>query len=270
MHMVESDQIIWTFAIATAILFLFAIFFIIFSQIYTQRQQRFLQEKSAIESTLKAQYSEEILKSQIEIQNTILQQVSQDLHDNIGQTLSVAKIITNILEEMDHAPPVRQHLHQLSDILSKSIADLRGLTRSLDGDFVRDFGLDVSLSDELSRLNKTGRFEARLYLIGDQYSLGYDREIVLFRIAQEILNNAIKHSAASEIFAQVEYGADTFKMSIHDNGKGFIFNPESGILSSGAGLRNIQRRAALIGGSIFIDTAPGKGTRIKIVLPHSP
>lgn len=265
--MLDRDQIIWTFAIGTALLFLFAFFFIVFSQIFAQRQQRFIQEKSAIEASLKAQYSEEILKSQIEIQNAVLQQISQDLHDNIGQMLSVAQININILEEMNHPPSARRYLTQLNDIVSKSIEDLRGLTRSLDSDFVRDFGLQLSLSQELTRLGKTGKYDTELHSIGDQYTLGYDREIVLFRIAQEILNNAIKHSGANQIIARIDYGQETFKMSIKDNGRGFIYTHNSTIPRSGAGLRNIKRRASLLGGSTFIDTTLGKGTEINIELP---
>lgn len=98
---------------------------------------------------------------------------------------------------------------------------------------------------------------------GQKYSLGYDREIVLFRIVQEILNNALKHSGAKIIEVVLDYLPNIFTLQISDNGKGFDYSKviKNELNQSGSGLRNIQRRATLINLDCEIISETSKGTR---------
>ena len=89
--------------------------------------------------------------------------------------------------------------------------------------------------------------------------------MVLFRIFQESINNALKHSAASQLKVSLDYYEHLFNLTIHDNGKGFSAKEQ---LNSGSGLRNIVNRAALIGAIAVIDSEPGKGCCIKIAIDH--
>ncbi|MBE9463744.1 sensor histidine kinase [Dyadobacter subterraneus] len=259
-------ELFLTLSVATIILVLFVAFLIAFAQIFRQRQLRFQQEKIAIENNLKAQYDQEILKTHIEIQNLTLQEIAQNLHDNIGQLLSVAKLNLNILEDLELSEESRQYIKQTNEIIGLSIKDVRNLTRSFDGDFVKDFGLEESLSHELKRLRDTNAYSTELSVSGARYSLGFEREIVLFRVAQEILNNALKHASANRIIAQLIYKENEFVMRIGDNGIGFDIDltPKTTVLSSGAGLRNISRRTKLIGGKLDLETGIGRGTTIEI------
>ena len=225
---------------------------------FQKRRIRHLQEKAA----LKTAYDQEILKSQIEVQNQTLQHIGQELHDNIGQLLSVAKINLNILEESENEE--LGFIKQTNEIITQSISDLRALTKSLDGDFVKDFGLEESISHELQRIRKTRRFQTEISVLGEKRKLGYEREIVLFRIVQEILNNALKHSKAKNLTIILHYFTDSFTLKVNDNGKGFdLENVNQKTLSqAGAGLRNMQRRMELIGGKCTISSEIGKGTEV--------
>ncbi|CAG4993525.1 hypothetical protein DYBT9275_01185 [Dyadobacter sp. CECT 9275] len=215
---------------------------------------------------LKITYAQEILQTQIEVQNATLQQISEELHDNIGQLLSVAKINLNILEETEQTTENQSYIKQTNEIIGQTIQDVRLLTKSFDGDFVKDFGLEESLSHELLRIRKTNKYQTELLVTGERYSLGYDKEIVLFRIVQEVLNNIMKHARATKIQSQLTYGSEKFIICLKDNGRGFdVQTTENEQLKySGAGLRNMRRRAGLIGGRLILDTEPGKGTRIEI------
>jgi signal transduction histidine kinase len=261
--MINDSEIILTFIAGTFILVTLVILFFIFINSFQRRQLKHKQEKA----TLKAQYDQEILKSQLEVQNATLQNVGRELHDNIGQLLSVAQINLNVLEEIQ--TDEEGYIKQTNEVISQSIAELRALTKSLDGDFVQDFGLEQSLSHELQRIRKTRKFETEISIHGDKKTLGYEKEIVLFRVSQEILNNALKHSKAKNLTILIQYSSQSFQLTIADDGLGFelpIINQQEMSLS-GAGIRNIQRRITLIGGTIDIDSKLNTGTKISINLP---
>ncbi len=247
--------------ITTSVFVILAIFVIIFLFLFQKRQLQNQQEKSA----LKTAYDQEILKSQIEVQNQTLQHIGQELHDNIGQLLSVAKINLNILEESDNEE--LEFIKQTNEIITQSISDLRALTKSLDGDFVKDFGLEESISHELQRIRKTRRFQTEISVWGEKRKLGYEREIVIFRIVQEIINNALKHSKAKNLTIFLHYFPESFTLIIQDNGKGFDLESinQKSISQAGAGLRNMQRRMELIGGKCSISSEIGKGTEVSLI-----
>lgn len=165
-------------------------------------------------------------------------------------------------------PGSHERVVQANEIISLSLDELRALTKSFDGDFVKDFGLEESLVQELLRIRKTKKFETEFNVLGEKYSLGYEKEIVLFRISQEVLSNIMKHSKAQNIKVLLEYEREQFMLCITDNGIGFETqsNDVKELKRSGSGLRNMRRRAELIGGELFLQTHPGEGTKIKIEL----
>ncbi|SEJ66102.1 Histidine kinase-, DNA gyrase B-, and HSP90-like ATPase [Dyadobacter sp. SG02] len=244
---------------------LLVLFLVLFALLFQKRQARYKQEKAA----LHAQYAQEILQAQIEVQNATLQQIGQELHDNIGQLLSVARINLNILEGMPHTEAVRGFIEQTNEVVNQSITDLRGLTKSLDGDFVKDFGLEQGLSYELLRIRKTGLYETALLIVGEQCPLGYEKEIVLFRVSQEALNNILKHSSATCITAELNYQPDLFRLRLVDDGIGFDMEQiqNSPLTGAGAGLRNMERRVGMIGGTFKITSVPDTSTCIQIDIP---
>jgi two-component system, NarL family, sensor kinase len=247
--------------VATFTFMLFALFIIVFLFIFQNRQKMNLQEKAS----LKAQYDQEILKSQIEVQNATLQYLGKELHDNVGQLLSVARINLNVVEETTQEVENEGFVKQANELVEQSIQELRALSKSLDGDFVQDFGLQEMIIHELQRIRKTKKFETEIVIQGQKYSLGYDREIVLFRIVQEVLNNTLKHSGAKIIKVSLAYSPNIFTLKISDNGKGFDYLKVSNneLNQSGSGLRNIQRRATLINFNCEIDSAISVGTKYK-------
>lgn len=260
-----NKEIVLTIIGASMLMTLLVLFLVLFALIFKKRQFKHREEKA----TLQAQFSQEILKSQIEVQNSTLQQISQELHDNIGQLLSVAKINLNILEDTDQQEDNREYITQTNEIIGQSIQDLRSLTKSLDGDFVQQFGLQESITHELQRIRKTKKFETEVMQQGEAYALGFEKEIILFRIFQEFLNNSLKHSEAKNIKVKFTYAPEHFKLCIADDGKGFDYEKviTNKMFDSGAGLRNISRRCELIGGNCKLESVLGKGTQLDIELP---
>ena len=261
----QISEVTFIVVAGTVIILLLLLFLSLFFFIFQKRQLQNNQEKAA----LQAQFSQEILKSQIEIQNSTLQQIGQELHDNIGQLLSVAKINLNILEGTNQSEENQEYIKQTNEIIGQSIQDLRSLTKSLDGDFVQQFGLQESVTHELQRIRKTKKFETEIIQLGETYMLGFEKEIILFRIFQEFLNNSLKHSEAKNIKVKFTYEPEFFKLRITDDGKGFDYEKLNThkLFDSGAGLRNISRRCEMIGGICKLESILGEGTRLDIELP---
>ncbi|WP_246168930.1 sensor histidine kinase [Rudanella paleaurantiibacter] len=250
---------------STVVFLLLAVFIVSFALVFQRRQLENLRERSA----LKAAYEEEILKAQIEMQNQTLQAIGRELHDNIGQLLSVTKLYLNQLEDAEDLAQVRPLTIKTNGVIDQTISGVRALSKSLDGDFIRDFGLIETLAFEVERLNGTGRLNASLRVQPDMQPLGFEREIILFRMVQEAINNLLKHAQARSLHVSLQTRDGQLLLQLEDDGKGFDYEGvmNQSIVNSGAGLRNMQRRAELIGGKCTIDTAPGRGTRIAFVVP---
>ena len=264
----NNEAVFFAIGIASSIFLILAFSLILFSLLYQRKKKKHLQEKQ----TMQAAFAQEILQSQLEVQNQTLQYVGQELHDNLGQLLSVVRFGLNSLEENPLATSVHPQISETNDVVAQAISDLRALSKSLDGDFVQDFGLSESLAHELQRIKRTRRFETDLTLQGEPYSLGYQKEIVLFRIVQEVLNNAMKHAEAKHLGVILQYKPAQFTLSISDDGKGFDYEriTQQELSKAGAGLRNIRRRSELIGGTCTYQTAPNQGTKVLIELAVEP
>ncbi|MEZ0539730.1 sensor histidine kinase [Fibrella arboris] len=260
-----EDNLYLVVIVSTIVFLVLAVFIVSFLLLFQRRQLQNLKEK--IE--MKIAYEQEILQVQIEVQNQTLQQVGNDLHDNIGQLLSLTKLHLNSLEEENDPEWVANRMLDVRAIVDLAIREVRSLTKSLDKEFIEQFGLIDSLQHELDRLEQTGRFTTEFSLTGNQQSLGFQREIILFRVVQEILNNAIKHAQANRIAVAATFSTSLFTLQISDDGQGFdiaeLQNRELG--TSGAGLRTMQRRAELIGGTCQIMSIPTQGTQVMLTLP---
>jgi two-component system, NarL family, sensor kinase len=230
--------------------------------LYKRRQREQDQEMARV----KDMYEREVLHSQLEIQENTLRSISQELHDNIGQLLSVVKLSLSTLPlEKDHqAAPLVSHSQK---VLNKAIIDLSNITKSLYTDRISDVGLAESISYELLAVKNTGMYETKLTVTGDEFRLPEKTEIFLFRMFQEMLNNIIKHSAATHITVSLTYGTDgIFVLTVDDNGKGFDVEKVRASLSSGkgVGLKSMFNRAKLMGAELKVVSNFNKGTRLEV------
>ncbi len=235
-------------------------FVVLLSYLFTTKKNKLIQEKQL----MKTQFQQELLQTQIEIQEQTLKTISQEIHDNIGQILSLAKLNLNTFEDAESANN-QIKINDTKNLVSKAINDLRDLSRSLHGDKIAELGLQESVAGELKILQNTGQYITELKITGEPYKLAPQKEMVLFRIVQEAMNNTIKHAKAKNIFIEMKYQPDSFYLIITDDGIGFN---AAGLQSTqtGIGLKSMQNRAALIGGEFSMNSSAGKGTEIKIRL----
>lgn len=226
--------------------------------LYSRRQLKNMQEKA----NLQAQYRQELLKTQIEVQDQTLSYISREIHDNITQVLSFVKL--SLAVKTDDPDKQQAKITESRELLARAINDLRDLSKSLSFDSIKAAGLVATMQAEITRINNSGLLQVTLEVDGEPYALGEKRELVLFRIFQEAVNNALKHANAKLMQIRLLYTEKAFNLTIFDNGEGF----DKSILNElrGSGLKNMLNRAALIGATGDIESAPGKGCTITITL----
>ena len=211
-----------------------------------------------------AQLEKEILNAQIEIQEQTFKTISQEIHDNIVQLLTLAKLNLATIAG-DENEPVNIKVNDSKILVGKAINDLRNLSRSLYGDRVSEIGLTQAIDVELKLLQNTGQYYTSLQTFGDPFILDPKKEVVLFRMVQETLNNIIKHAKAKSIAVQINNFQNKFNILISDDGAGF---DEASLdpTKKGMGLKNLQNRAALINGKLSLKSSPGNGTKVEITV----
>lgn len=206
-------------------------------------------------------HHQELLHAKLEIQEQTYRNISQELHDNIGQVLSLAKLNINTID-LNNVSGTNDKLSASKILISKAIQDIRDLSKSLNTDFISEIGLDNAVNQQLELLKRTGLYTTQLIVHGEVYHFEPERELLIFRILQELLNNIVKHAEASEIVVSMRYEKDKLIFEIEDNGKGFDMQTQQFYPNKGLGLRSIQNRIKLVGGVIRFESEKGRGTKV--------
>jgi signal transduction histidine kinase len=243
----------------TIILFAIVVFFITFLFMYQKRHHIHVREIESLKST----FQRTLLQSQLEIQKQTFNNISQEIHDNVGQILSVTKMQLNFLDENNVFD--KQILKEARENISTAMTDLRDIAKSMSGDRLQSIPLDELIGKEMAVLRKTSALDWQIKVEGIQKTIDNSKKLILFRIVQECLQNIIKHAEASRVMITFGYKTDKVDIVIQDNGKGFDIAIKQ---NTGLGLQNMVGRAALIGGAAGIESKSGEGTKIIITSPY--
>jgi signal transduction histidine kinase len=239
----------------TIILLVFLVSFLFISH---KRHNTYLQEKVFLE----IQFRQEIFKTQLETHEATLHQISEELHDNIGQLLSSTKMLLGITEmNLDNTPDT---LKTAEATLSKAIRDLRALSKSLNKEWLHQFNITDNLKAEVERINISRTIHAEYTTSTAYLPLQAEAQVMLFRIVQEALQNIIKHAHAQNIAIKTAFNDDHILATVEDDGIGIQQDDKS---LSGVGIMNMQHRTKLLGGTIVWNRLPEKGTQVLITLP---
>ncbi len=234
--------------ISTLTLLTLVCFCILLFYVFYKNKTRLLNDKEKLEK--------EVSRSQLEIREEFMRNVGKELHDNIGQVLSTAKLQLSMSDS-------REENADSINLIAKSLDDIRNLSKVVDPDAINSAGLVESCKIEMERLDHFQHIQAKCNVLGTPHKLDKKIEIIIFRILQESLNNCIKHAKSSEIDLSLHFDNSNLKITLRDNGIGFDSSKID--KSSGSGLRNMQHRAEMIGASFKINSHVGKGTTIEII-----
>jgi signal transduction histidine kinase len=249
-----SNSIIPIYFIGTLGMVLLALSIFFFFVTY---QKKMLKKQLELNET-KAKQQEEILQNTILAQEKERKRIAQDLHDEVGAMLSVVKLNVGRIEKKSEEPMAKELAAETKNYLDEVITQVRRISRSLLPPSLEKLGLYFALEELANWVNKAEQLKIICWKNGEQFRFDVKKELAVFRIVQELLNNAIKHSGASVININTRFSPNGYLMiSVNDNGRGFELNEK---LKTGLGLKNLESRTQIMGAKFKMKSKPGKGT----------
>ncbi len=254
----EELSIAWLVIIFILLMLFFALGLVSLFMRFQLKKNKLIQDKIDTQNRI----TQTLLQSRIEVQEATLSTLSKELHDNIGQLLSSAKMLLGITERNMTSPP--DTLKTALETVSKAIFELRALSKSFNKEWLEQFNLLENLTAEVTRLNTSN--QVTLHLVHSGYlPLPPDEQIILFRILQEAIQNSLRHSSAKNIYISLALDHATLTTTIQDDGQGFAHKNKP----EGVGIMNMKQRASMLHGHIEWTTNEN-GSLVKISVPCKP
>jgi signal transduction histidine kinase len=254
----EKEQIVF-FICFVSILLILLVGFLLFILFWQRRKSnKFIREREIMQSF----FNEELLKAQLEIQEDSFNHVSMEIHDNVGQTLSLLKVQLNIIEQKETFEG--ELVAEAKENVTRVMSDLRDIAYSINSDRINSSSLAAVTANELQRMEQTGIIRVSFVTRGNEQAIEVKKKLILFRMMQECFQNIIKHSRASAVVVCFKYEEHHLEIEITDNGIGFV-QQQSQI---GLGLNNLMTRVGVIGGEAKIISALNEGTTVLITAPY--
>jgi signal transduction histidine kinase/ligand-binding sensor domain-containing protein len=212
---------------------------------------------------------EEFSRQLIESQETERKRIAAELHDSVGQGLLLIKNRAALSRKLlDDPIKTLEQIEEIEDAATQSIKEVRQITYDLRPYQLDDIGLTQALKDLVKRVNESGsiKFNASIAYLDDLFSVG--SAINLYRIVQEALNNIVKHSGASQAHVTITRDEHKVLLVIEDTGRGFaVESSQTNGGRRGFGLTGLMERARMLNGQLAVESAPGRGTTLRLNLP---
>jgi len=251
------------FVIIPSIIIFFALSSaIVFFMLYFQKKKfQYVKEKNEREK----QFAEQLLQSRLEMQEQTFDSISQEIHDNVGQLLSLAKLQLSIVEQKEIND--KGLIADIKGNIGNALTDLRDIAKSLSTSRIQQLTLLQAVEQELQRIGRSGTITCNVEVTGNEQPIAEQKKIIIFRIVQESLQNILKHAAAKNIAVGFNFLSEALSISITDDGIGFSTD-ENAKAESGLGLQNIIKRSELIMGKATISSTVNHGTKIILTIPY--
>jgi len=243
-------------------IFILVTFFLV---LYIRNQNMVWQQRKLFQETEIAQ-QKQLLSAVIDSQEIERKRIGEDLHDEVGGTLSAIKLMLNAaMRQYNEAD--QEIILPAKQLIDKMIVDVRNIAHDLSPPGLAMFGLYTSIEGFVSLINKTGEIEVILAneLNTEEKLLSEKEELALFRVITQLIANTLKHANATKIEIYFKQQENSFEISYQDNGKGFdvaILNEKKGI-----GMQNIISRIQMINATYILETSLDKGFKMIINCP---
>lgn len=188
--------------------------------------------------------------------------VARDLHDEVNQSLT--GLLLRLEAAREAAPPeLEGELAETKTLANQAMRELLSLARQLRPTALDDLGLAAAIAGQVEQLGR-GEIDSELVTEGEFADLGDDAQLVVYRVAQEALSNAARHSGAKHVTACLTRRSDAgVELEVTDDGRGFAFDDAE----RGLGIAGMRERALLVGGELTIESRPGHGTTVRLAVP---
>ncbi|WP_432411065.1 sensor histidine kinase [Rasiella sp. SM2506] len=256
--MLQKEEI--TLIIYVLVILLFVCAFTVLFVLFFLKRKNILLLKQLEE---KQRFERELAQSQIEIKEHTLKNISWELHDNVGQLLSVANIHLNMLQNLVPKEG-KDRFVETKQVIAQAIQEIRSISKTLNNDIILKNGLAASIQIELERFNRLNFLKGVFKLQGTLKELDGSNEIIIFRMVQEFFSNVIKHAKAETLEVVLQYNAEDLYIKLQDNGVGFCTQTTP----SNSGMETMKSRAVLIGATYTLTSQPGVGTTLEVTYPY--
>jgi signal transduction histidine kinase len=258
----DVSQFALIFSLATVAMLVLAGFIILFVVYY---QKKMVQEQLKRQQ-LELEYQHKMMQATLESEENERRRLAGDLHDSVGGMLSTIRVgLTAIGKQL--ADPML--VEQSKKMLDETLTSVRRISLDLMPSTLEKFGLMPALKELCDRFEGASLIPVNFNEEGDVRSLGPSRELKIYRIVQEVINNAVKHAEATVINVTVSWGT-RLQISVEDNGKGFdaSIRHRNNVGGSGLGLYNMENRARLLNANLQFDTHVRKGSKITLIVDY--
>lgn len=264
--MQDVEEMKWALLIGTLAMLMMAFFVISFVLFY--QKKRFAEEKKI--SEMEKNHSRLLLNTALNSEENERRRIAQDLHDDIGTMLSLTKLSLNQLTKAVNEPGDKEEqiLKKTQSLVEETILHVRRITRDLVPTTLERFGLSEAIDEFIHKLEDGDNFTISFQPGAEELPRqGQKIELTLYRIMQELVNNAIKHANCTRIDISIEMNHEFIGLRVSDNGIGF--DPEMVKIGSltGLGLLGIESRLAILNGTVQYSQAGNGGSIAKILIP---
>ena len=231
-----------------------------------------VRKQAEVELAAYAKRLQDVSRQLLYVQENERRALARDLHDSVGQELTALSLNLTMIHDAvaSHAAPaVRARLDDSQKLLEDTTRHLREVMVELRPPGIDEFGLLAVLREHVQKMVRRSGQRATVTGREPQPRLLPNCAIALFRIAQEALNNTVKHAEATEITLELRQEAGFVRMIVADNGKGVDIVPKGGAPVGGMGMTTMRERAEALGGHLVVQSAPGEGTRVCVEVPPS-
>jgi len=228
-------------------------------------KRKLIHEKE--KAILNEQHIQELLSTKLEIQNQTLADIGREIHDNIGQKLTLASIYANHLAFEGAYPQINEQVSAIGAILNESLADLRSLSKNLTNPNAQFTELKDLIDSESVRINNLNVCNVEYSFTDTDFTLSGTIKNFILRIIQEFIQNSLKHANCTGIFLDFNHTNQGLKIQASDNGVGFDPEKYPEDNNKGIGLMNMKKRAELIGAEFSLNSIVNKGTVLNLFIP---
>lgn len=233
---------------------------------YKRKLQKALkkeQEQEQEVEVLKQEQQNKIFSAMIEGQEKERKRLAIDLHDGLGGRLSGISMNLSKLDKDEPKEYPKNQLQKVMKDLNDSLTELRSIARNMMPETLVKFGLQAALKDYCSSMTATDT-KVTLQFYGTDKGIAINQQVTMYRVIQELINNAIKHAQATEVLVQFMREGDQIDITVEDNGVGFDKTKSLKKKGSGMGLSNLQTRVAYLKGNIDFETEENEGTTVNV------
>jgi signal transduction histidine kinase len=240
------------------IILIVSIFYVVNS--YRKRRQSHIFEKQK----MKEEFEKDSLLAETETQQSLMKQIGEELHDTVGQRLTLAYLqVQNLKREIKEEKIIR-HLNDHGNIIQSSLQDIRNLSKLLNNEMLENYGFGEAVRQELIRIKEADICNTHFSQTGERYIFpNKNSDMILLGICREFIQNSLKHAKPLHITVMIEQNESGLKLTCADDGKGFDVKQLMNH-SAGQGLNNIEKRARLLFAETKWESGPSPGTTLTL------